>query len=424
MTITEKIIAAHCGRPAVEPGEFVMAKVDLAMGNDITAPLAIREIEKRGLPVWDPERVVLVPSHYAPAKDLKSAEMIKVMRDFARSRKIRHFFETGCAGIEHVLLPQKGLTVPGEVVIGADSHSCTYGALGLFSTGVGSTDLAAVMATGEIWLKVPASLRITFHGRPGPWVSSKDMILEVIRRTGVEGANYMAMEFTGEALGALSVDSRLTLCNMAVEAGGKSGICAADGVTIEYVRARSRKAYTVHRSDPDARYAAELDVDVSALEPLVACHPSPDNVKPARALRGLKVDQVFIGSCTNGRLEDLRVAAGILKGRRVHQDLRAIVIPATPEVFLDAMKEGLIDVFVRSGCAVNTSTCGPCLGGHTGVLWDGEKCLSTTNRNFAGRMGSTKAEVYLAGPAVAAATAVAGSIVHPDEVAGFPRAEA
>jgi 3-isopropylmalate/(R)-2-methylmalate dehydratase large subunit len=415
MTITEKILAAHCGRDSVEPGEFIMARVDLCMGNDITAPLAIVELEKRGLKVWDPDRIALVPSHYVPAKDIKSAEMIKAMREFARRNNITHFFEIGQSGIEHTLLPQKGLTVPGEVMIGADSHSCTYGGLGLFSTGVGSTDLAAVMATGEIWLKVPQSIRIEFTGSPAKWVSAKDMILEAIRRLGVDGANYMAMEFTGSAVCTLSVDGRLTLCNMAIEAGGKSGICAADSVAIEYVKARSTKKWTVYQSDPDAKYASGFTVDTQVMEPLVACHPSPANVKTAREMSGFEVDQVFIGSCTNGRIEDLRIAAGILRGKKVHPHLRAIVIPATPEVFSEAIKEGLIEVFVRSGCAINTSNCGPCLGGHTGVLADGERCLSTSNRNFAGRMGSTKAEVYLASPAVAAATAVRGAIAHPDE---------
>jgi len=416
MTITEKILAAHCGRDAVEPGEFIMARVDLCMGNDITAPLAIVELEKMGLKVWDPDRIALVPSHYVPAKDIKSAEMIKVMREFARRNGITHYFEIGQAGIDHTLLPQKGLTVPGEVVIGADSHTCTYGGLGVFSTGVGSTDLAAVMATGEIWLKVPASIKIEFAGRPAKWVSAKDMILEAIRRLGVDGATYMAMEFTGGAVGTLSVDGRLTLCNMAIEAGGKSGICEADSTAVEYIKARSDKKWVVYRSDPDAKYASGFTVDTQAMEPLVACHPSPANVKTAREMSGLEVDQVFIGSCTNGRIEDLRIAAGILKGKKVHPHLRAIVIPATPEVFMDALKEGLIEIFVKSGCAINASNCGPCLGGHSGVLAAGERCLSTSNRNFAGRMGSTKAEVYLASPAVAAATAVRGAIAHPDEV--------
>ncbi len=420
MTITEKILAAHCGKDRVEPGEYVMARVDICMGNDITAPLAIQELEKRGLEVWDRERIALIPSHYTPAKDLKSAQMMAVMRGFARRNKIKHYFEVGEAGVDHTLMPQKGLTVPGELVIGADSHTCTYGGLGLFSTGVGSTDLAAVMATGEIWLKVPASMKFVYTGKLAPWVSAKDMILHVIGLIGVEGANYRAMEHTGEAIDRLSVDSRLTLCNMAIEAGAKSGICAPDETALEYVRARSQKKPVIYRSDRDAGYESVHEIDVSKLEPLVACHPSPDNVRPARALKDLFVDQVFIGSCTNGRIEDLRVAAAILKGRKVHPEVRAIVIPATPEVFRDSIREGLMEIFIEAGCAVNTSTCGPCLGGHTGVLADGEKCLSTSNRNFVGRMGSTKSEVYLASPAVAAATAVAGHVAHPEDVAGSP----
>ncbi len=418
MTITEKILAAHCGKSAVEPGEFIMAKVDLAMGNDITAPLAVQELERRGLDVWDREKIALVPSHYTPAKDLKSAEMIKIMRDFARRRNIKHFFEIGEAGVDHTLLPQKGLVVPGELVIGADSHTCTYGGLGLFSTGVGSTDLAAAMATGEIWLKVPESQKFVYSGTLAPWVSAKDMILHVIGKIGVEGANYMAMEHVGETISALSVDSRLTLCNMAIEAGGKSGICEPDQKALDYVKARSSKQPRVFKSDPDAKYRAVHEINAAKLEPLVACPHSPDNVRPARELKDVHVDQVFIGSCTNGRTEDLRVAAAILKGRRVSPDLRAIVIPATPEVFRDALREGLLEIFVDAGCAINSATCGPCLGGHTGVLADGEKCLSTSNRNFVGRMGSTKAEVFLASPAVAAATAVTGRISHPAEVSG------
>ena len=416
MTMTEKILAAHCGKQAVAPGDFIMADVDLCMGNDITAPLAIKELETWGLPVWNKDKIALVPSHYAPAKDIKSANMVKIMREFSRAHGITHFFEIGASGIAHILLTQKGLTVPGEVMIGADSHSCTYGGLGLFSTGVGSTDLAAVMATGQIWLKVPESMKFVYFGAPSKWVTSKDMILQVIGLISVEGANYRAMEHTGEAIKHLSVDARLTLCNMAIEAGAKNGICEVDDVTLEYVKKRSTKPYTVVRSDPDATYVKTVEIDVSKLEPLVACHPSPDNVKPVRALHGFRVDQVFIGSCTNGRSEDLRSAAGIMKGRKVHSDLRVIVIPATPEVYKDALREGLIEIFMDAGCTVNTSTCGPCLGGHTGVLGDGERCLSTSNRNFLGRMGSTKSEVYLASPAVAAATAVLGSIAHPDDV--------
>jgi len=418
MTITEKILAAHADKKSVEPGEFIMANVDFCMGNDITAPIAIRELEKYGLGVWNREKIALVPSHYVPAKDVKSAEMVKVMRDFARKHGITHFFEIGQSGIEHTLLPQKGLTVPGEVVIGADSHSCTYGGLGAFSTGVGSTDLAAVMATGQIWLKVPETIRFAYRGKRSGWVSAKDMILQAISLVGFDGANYMAMEHVGEAISALTVDSRLTLCNMAIESGAKSGIVAADSTAIEYVKARSKKKWTVYESDPDAKVARTVDVDVAALEPLVACHPLPDKVKPVRQMHSLRVDQVFIGSCTNGRLEDLRIAAAILKGRKVNPNLRCIVIPATPEVMKCALQEGLIEIFMDAGATVNTSTCGPCLGGHTGVLAAGEVCVSTSNRNFVGRMGSPKSEVYLVSPAVAAATAVEGHPAHPDDVAG------
>jgi len=418
MTMTEKILAAHAGKKAVAPGDFIMAKVDLCMGNDITAPLAIKELQKHGLKPWDRDKIALVPSHYAPSKDIKSADMVKIMREFAREYHITNFFEIGQSGIEHILLPQKGLTVPGEVMIGADSHSCTYGGLGLFSTGVGSTDLAAVMATGEIWLKVPEAMRFIYTGQPSKWVTSKDMILQVIGKITVEGANYRAMEHVGEALKHLSVDSRLTLCNMAIEAGGKNGICEVDDVTLDYVKARSKKSWTVYKSDPDAKYVSELEIDVSKMEPLVACHPSPDNIKTVRQMAGFRVDQVFIGSCTNARIEDLRIAAGLMKGRKVHPDLRCIVIPATPEVFKDALHEGLIEIFMESGCTLNTSTCGPCLGGHTGVLGDGERCLSTSNRNFIGRMGSVKSEVYLSSPAVAAATAITGTITHPEDLVG------
>jgi len=418
MTITEKILASHCGRKAVEPGEFVMAGVDFCMGNDITAPMAIRELEKNGLGVWDRERIALVPSHYVPAKDIKSAGEVKTMREFARKLGIKWFFEIGKSGVDHALLPQAGLVAPGELVIGADSHTCTYGGLGLFSTGVGSTDLAAVMATGEIWLRVPESVKFVYTGKPGKWVTGKDIILQVIGMTGVEGCNYMSMEHTGEAVRHISVESRLTMCNMAIEAGGKNGIFGVDNLTRAYIGPRVARKWTEYASDPDAKYERVIEVDASKLEPVVACHPSPDNVKKVRDLSGFRVDQVFIGSCTNGSIEDMRMAASILKGRKVHPDLRCIVIPTTPEVMRQALKEGLIDIFMESGCTVNTSTCGPCLGGHTGVLADGEKCLSTSNRNFVGRMGSPKSEVYLASPAVAAATAVMGRVAHPEEVAG------
>ena len=424
MTATQKILAAHCGRTAVEPGEFIMAKVDLAMGNDITAPISIEEFERLGVPVWDKDRIALVPDHYQPSKDIHSANLLKRMRVFARKHDIKYFFEVGEAGVEHTLLPQKGMVVPGDVVIGADSHTCTYGGLGAFSTGVGSTDLAAVWATGEIWLKVPEAMKFVYTGKPAPWISAKDMILEVIGRIGVEGALYMSMEHTGEAIRGLSVDSRLTLCNMAIEAGAKNGIVTADAKAVEYAKARSRKPFTVYEADADARYVSTIEVDTSKMEPVVACHPLPSNTKKVGELSSMRVDQVFIGSCTNGRIEDLRIAAYVMKGKKIHRDCRTIVIPATPEVFRQAMKEGLIEIFMEAGCAVESSNCGPCLGGHMGVLADGEKCVSTSNRNFVGRMGSPKSEAYLASPAVAAATAIKGSVAHPRDVAGDPPKEA
>ena len=417
MTITEKILAAHCGKKGVEPGEFIMAGVDLCMGNDITAPLAIEEFEKLGVEPWDRERIALIPSHYQPAKDIASANLLKRMREFARKYRIKHFFEVGESGVDHTLLPQKGLTAPGELVIGADSHTCTYGGLGLFSTGVGSTDLAAVMATGEVWLKVPESYKFVYRGKLKKWVMSKDVILHVIGMLGVEGALYKAMEHTGETISAMSVESRLTLCNMAIEAGAKSGICGVDKTATAYVSGRTKRHFTVYESDKDAKYAQVFEIDASKIEPLVACHPSPDNVKPARELSNVRIDQVFIGSCTNGRIEDMRVAASILKGRKISPDVRVVVIPATPEVFREALHEGLIEIFMAAGCTVGTSNCGPCLGGHMGVLADGERCVSTSNRNFVGRMGSPKSEAYLANPAVAAASAILGRIAHPDEVA-------
>lgn len=416
MTITEKILAAHAGRDTVEPGDLIEARVDLVLGNDITAPIAIKEFRELGIDrVFDSEAVALIPDHFTPNKDIKSAEQVRILREFAREYGIVHFYDVGRVGVEHALLPELGLTRPGMLIIGADSHTCTYGAMGAFSTGVGSTDMAAAMATGKAWFKVPESIRFVYKGRLNPHVNGKDLILHTIGDIGVDGALYMAMEFTGEAVAALTLEGRLTMANMAIEAGGKNGIFAPDDRTIEYVKSRSSKPYTVYASDPDARYAEVREYDVSKIEPLVAYPHLPENVRPARE-SGVVIDQVVIGSCTNGRIEDLREAAVILKNRKAHRNVRLIVIPATQEIYRKAMAEGLLDIFVEAEAAVSAPTCGPCLGGHMGILAEGERCLATTNRNFVGRMGHPKSEVYLAGPAVAAASAVLGRIAHPDEL--------
>ena len=418
MTITEKILAAHAGKKRVVPGELIDARIDLALGNDITAPLAIRAFEEiGGKKVFRRDRVVLVPDHFTPAKDILSAEQCKTLRVFAKAHRLPHFFEVGEAGIEHVLLPEKGLVLPGDAVIGADSHTCTYGALGAFSTGVGSTDLAAVMATGRLWLKVPESLRLIFHGKFNPWVSGKDLILFTIGNIGVDGALYQAMEFCGGAIGKLPMSSRFTMANMAIEAGGKSGIFEPDEVTLEYIKGRAKRAYRTYRSDPGAHYAEEREYDVSKIQPQVALPHIPSNVKDVRGVGRIEIDQVVIGSCTNGHLDDLRVAARILKGKKIAPSLRLIIIPATQEIYREALKEGLFEIFLHAGAIVSPPTCGPCLGGHMGVLAEGEKALATTNRNFRGRMGHARSEVYLSGPAVAAASAVKGRICHPEEVA-------
>jgi 3-isopropylmalate/(R)-2-methylmalate dehydratase large subunit len=418
MTITEKILADHAGAKAVHPGEIIDCRLDLLMGNDITAPIAIREFEKVGArELFDPDRVTFVLSHFVPTKDIKSAEQCRIVREFAKKHRLKWFFDEGRGGIEHILLPQEGLVVPGDVVLGADSHSCTYGGLGCFSTGVGSTDLAAAMILGTTWFKVPESMKFHFYGTPtSRWFSAKDMILYTIGQIGVEGATYRAMEFTGEAVRRLTVDQRLTLCNMAIEAGGKSGIVAPDEVTVAYVTPRAKRPWKLFQSDPDARYHSVYEWDVGTLDLQVACPYSPDNVRPAREVAGIEVDQVFIGSCTNARMDDLRIAAEIMRGKKVAPYLRCIVIPATHDVYLQSLREGLIEVFAEAGCAVSESTCGPCLGGHNGVLGPDEVCVSTSNRNFPGRMGHPKAKVYLASPAVAAATAIKGKLALPEEV--------
>ncbi len=417
MTITEKILARACGREAVQAGEFINARLDLALANDITAPLAIKEFEAAGAEkVWDPERVVLVCDHFVPNKDIKSAEQAKFVRDFARRQGLSNFYDVGRMGIEHVILPEKGLVVPGDVVIGADSHTCTYGALGAFATGVGSTDLAAGMATGEVWLRVPETIRFNLEGMPGRYVTGKDYILYIIGLIGVDGALYSAMEFAGGAMRALSMDGRFTMCNMAIEAGGKSGIVEPDEVTAQYCRGRVRREPAMLASDADAVYAQVIDIDVAGIQPQVARPHLPSNAVAASELAGLKIDQVVIGSCTNGRIEDLRMAAAVMKGRKVNPDVRTIVIPGSQEVYQQAMHEGLIDIFIDAEAAVSTPTCGPCLGGHMGILAAGERAVSTTNRNFVGRMGHVDSEVYLAGPYVAAATAIAGTVAVPGEV--------
>lgn len=417
MTITEKILAAHAGLDEVEPGQLINCKLDIVLSNDVTAPIAIKEFKKIGVDkVWDPTRIALVPDHYTPNKDIKSAEQAKMMKEFAREQGITHYYEIGCMGVEHALLPEQGVVVPGDVIIGADSHTCTYGALGAFATGVGSTDAAAGYATGEAWFKVPASLKFNVEGELKPWVSAKDIILHIIGMIGVDGALYQAMEFTGSTIRGLDMDGRMTICNMAIEAGGKSGIIEVDEVTRAYVTGRAEREWVEYHSDADAEYAHVYEIDAADIQPTVAFPHLPSNTRPAAESRDVKIDQVVIGSCTNGRLEDLRISADILKGRKVHEDVRLIIIPATQQIYRDAMHEGLFDIFLDAGAAVSTPTCGPCLGGHMGILAAGERAVATTNRNFVGRMGDPTSEVYLSSPAVAAASAVAGHIALPEDL--------
>lgn len=417
MTITEKILARHAGAKEVTPGELINAKVDIALGNDITAPIAISEFKRIGAKkVFNRNKVVLVPDHFTPNKDIKSAEQCKVLREFAREQKLTHYYEGGEVGVEHALLPERGVVVPGDLVIGADSHTCTYGALGAFSTGVGSTDLAAAMITGELWFKVPESMKFVFNGRLRKWVSGKDLILHIIGEIGVDGALYRAMEFTGGAIDKLSMDSRLSMCNMAIEAGAKSGIIAPDATTKAYVTKRAERPFKFYASDEDAVYSEIREYDCSQIEPKVACPHLPENTKNVSEVKNISIDQVVIGSCTNGRLEDLEIAAKILRGKKIAKYLRLIIIPATPFIYNEAMKKGWFDIFLKAGAIISPPTCGPCLGGHMGILAAGERALATTNRNFVGRMGDVKSEVYLANPAVAAATAIKGRIAHPDEV--------
>ncbi len=416
-TITEKILASHSGNASVHPGQFVMARLDLMLGNDVTAPLAIEEfrrITNGKLP--DQAKIVLVADHATPNKDIKAAEACRVMRDFSREQGVEHFYDVGRGGIEHALLPEEGLVAPGECIIGADSHTCTYGALGAFATGVGSTDLAAAMASGECWLRVPESIKVIYRGKLRPWVGGKDLILYTIGLIGVAGARYQALEFCGETIETLPMSGRLTMCNMAIEAGAKNGLIAPDKITETYMKSVTTRPYTPQFSDPDAQYIRTVEIDCAKIAPQVALPHLPENARAASEVKDITIDQAVIGSCTNGRIEDLREAAALLKGRQVHPNVRLIVIPATPKVHLQAIKEGLAEIFIEAGGALSTPTCGPCLGMHTGVLAKGERAVATTNRNFVGRMGHPESEVYLAGPAVAAASAVMGRIASPEEL--------
>jgi 3-isopropylmalate/(R)-2-methylmalate dehydratase large subunit len=417
MTITEKILCRHTDLKEIHPGMLINARVDIALGNDITAPIAILEFRKAGgIKVFDRDKVVLIPDHFTPNKDIDSAQQCKLMRDFAREQGLTHYYDVGLVGIEHALLPEQGIVLPGDLVIGADSHSCTYGALGAFATGVGSTDFAAAMMTGEVWLRVPETMKIVLSGKMKKWVSGKDLILYIIGSIGVDGAFYKAMEFVGETIGQLSMADRLTIANMVIEAGAKNGIFIPDDIAKAYVAERAKRPYSFYSSDPDAQYADVINIDVSNIEPQVAFPHIPSNVRGISQVGDVRIDQVVIGSCTNGRIEDLRVAAGILKKKKAAPHVRLIIVPATQGIYKQALQEGLIETFIDAHAAVSTPTCGACLGGHMGVLADGERAVSTTNRNFIGRMGHTGSEVYLASPAIAAASAVLGRIAGPEEL--------
>ena len=417
MTMTQKILAAHAGMEKVEAGELILVNLDRVLGNDITSPVAIREFNKMGADaVYDKEKVTMVMDHFAPNKDIKAAIQCKMCRDFCREKEVVNFYDVGDMGIEHALLPEKGLVVSGDVVIGADSHTCTYGALGAFSTGVGSTDMACGMAIGKAWFKVPSAIKFNLTGKLQPHISGKDVILHIIGKIGVDGALYRSMEFAGEGVAELSITDRLTICNMAIEAGAKNGIFPVDEKTVEYVRAHSDREPVIYEADEDAEYDGVYDIDLSAIRPTVAFPHLPENTRTTDEIDEVKIDQVVIGSCTNGYYENIREAADIIRGRKVHHDVRCIVIPATQEIYLRAMREGLLADFIEAGCAVSTPTCGPCLGGHMGILAPGERAVATTNRNFVGRMGDPTSEVYLASPAVAAASAVLGRIASPEEL--------
>ena len=420
MTMTQKILAAHAGLPSVEAGQLIEADLDLVLGNDVTTPVAIHEMEKfNKKEVFDKKKIALVMDHFTPNKDIKSAEHCKCVRQFSAANEIENYFDVGAMGIEHALLPEKGLIVAGETCIGADSHTCTYGALGAFSTGVGTTDIATGMAMGELWFKVPAAIKFVLTGKPGKYVSGKDIIIHIIGKIGVDGALYKSMEFTGDGIANLSMDDRFTMANMAIEAGAKNGIFPVDDKTIQYLNEHTKKEYTVYEADEDAEYEQVVEIDLAEVRPTVAFPHLPGNAKTIdeiEAMEPIKIDQVVIGSCTNGRMEDMRKAAAILKGHKVHEDVRVMVIPATQKIYKQCIHEGLMDIFVDAGCAVNTPSCGPCMGGHMGVMAAGEKCVSTTNRNFVGRMGHVDSLIYLASPEVAAASAIAGCIANPEKV--------
>lgn len=417
MTMTQKILAAHAGLDSVSAGQLIEADLDLVLGNDITSPVAIHEIEKMKVDgVFDKDKIALVMDHFVPNKDIKSAQHCKCVREFACKNEITNYFDVGKMGIEHALLPEQGLTVAGDVIIGADSHTCTYGALGAFSTGVGSTDMAAGMATGKAWFKVPSAIKFNIVGKPAKWISGKDVILHIIGMIGVDGALYKSMEFVGEGIRYLTMDDRFTIANMAIEAGGKNGIFLVDELTREYMKEHSKRPFVEYEADEDAVYDEEYTIDLSTLKSTVSFPHLPDNTRTIDEVGDVKIDQVVIGSCTNGRMDDLRIAASILEGKKVADGLRVIVIPATQKIYLQAMEEGLLKTFIEAGAIVSTPTCGPCLGGYMGVMAEGERCVSTTNRNFVGRMGHVDSEVYLASPAVAAASAITGKISGPDEV--------
>ena len=419
MTMTQKILAAHAGLDHVVAGQLIEAKLDVVMANDITGPMALPIFRQMAEKVFDKDKVVLVPDHFTPNKDIKSAENSKSIREFAKDQGLCWYFEQGKSGVEHAILPEAGVVAAGECIIGADSHTCTYGALGAFSTGVGTTDIATGMATGELWFKVPSALKFVLKGQPGPYVSGKDIIIHIIGKIGVDGALYKSMEFTGEGIAALSMDDRFTMANMAIEAGAKNGIFPVDDQTKAYLNEHTKKAYQVYEADEDAEYDEVIEINLSEVRPTVAFPHLPGNAKTIdeiEAMEPIKIDQVVIGSCTNGRMEDMRKAAAILKGHKVHEDVRVMVIPATQKIYKQCIKEGLLDIFVDAGCAVNTPSCGPCMGGHMGVMAAGEKCVSTTNRNFVGTMGHVDSLIYLASPEVAAASAIAGCIANPEKV--------
>ena len=417
MTMTQKILAAHANLPSVKAGDLIEAKLDLVLGNDVTTPVAIKVFRDTGFTdIFDKDKIAIVLDHYTPCKDIKSAQLCKTAREFAKEHAITHFYDVGQAGIEHALLPEKGLAAPGELIIGADSHTCTYGALGAFSTGVGSTDMAAGMASGENWFKVPSAIQVVLTGKPGKWITGKDVILHLIGQIGVDGALYQSLEFTGPGVAELGMDDRFTIANMAIEAGAKNGIFPVDEKTVEYISKRVNRPWTVYEADPDAQYTSVVTIDLSELKPTVSLPHLPSNTRTIDEVKGMPIDQVVIGSCTNGRISDLRCAAALLKGRKVAPGIRCIVIPATQDVSMQCLKEGLTETFLEAGCVFSVPTCGPCLGGHMGCLAEGERAVSTTNRNFVGRMGHTESEVILASPAIAAASAVKGCLASPEDL--------